>query len=133
MQKSSSTRKILVGIALASVLALAATPAMAQPQYAQGQPPQGMAQEFDAQTLDKFANAAVEMGQIQNEFAAKLQGVQDEGEAIQMQEEASRKMVQAVEAQGLDVQTYNQIANQAAVDPELKNRLDQLITQKISN
>lgn len=133
MHRSLNIRKILVGIVVAFFMALAAVPGMAQPQYAQGQPSQGMEQEFDAQTLNSFANAAVELGQIQNDFATQLQGVQDESKAMQLQEEANRKMVQAVEAQGLDVQTYNQIANQTAVNPELKNKVDQLITEKITN
>lgn len=128
-------RKALFGILFAAALALSAGPAMAQPGYGGGNAGQGAAQQpakqdFDEQTLEKFASASVELGKIQSEFSQKLKGVQDREKAMQMQQEMNQEMVKVVQDKGIDVQTYNAVANQLTADPELKSKIDKMVEQK---
>jgi len=124
---ADKNRKALFGVILAAALALAAAPAMAQPGYGgaaqQGQP---APQEFDAATLQKFASVNAELAVIQSAFAQKLKGVQDQETAMAMQQEMNSEMVRAVQNKGLDVPTYNAIANQMSVDEELRNKVEKM-------
>ena len=135
MNFAQKNRKSLLGILFAAALALTAGPAMAQPGYGGGDAGQGAAQQpaqqdFDEQTLDKFASASVELGKIQQEFSQKLEGVQDREKAMTLQREMNEKMVQVVQDKGIDVQTYNAVANQLGADPELKSKIDKMVEEK---
>ncbi|KIH78144.1 protein of unknown function [Geoalkalibacter ferrihydriticus] len=127
------SRKVLFAGALIASLALAATPALAQPGYGAAPAEQATSQQFDAQTLDQFAEAAIALSEIQEEFAEQLHGVQDQEQAMAMQEQINEKMVQSVQEQGLEVQTYNAIANQMNADPQLQAQVQQLIVEKMDN
>ncbi len=73
--------------------------------------------------LDKVADAYEAVTEVREEFQAALEGIEDPERAQQMQEEAGDKMVEAVENQGLEVETYNQAMEAAQVDEELRNEL----------
>ena len=73
--------------------------------------------------LDKVADAYEAVTEVREEFQADLEGIEDPERAQQMQEEAGEKMVEAVENQGLEVETYNQAMEAAQVDEELRNEL----------
>ena len=73
--------------------------------------------------LDKVADAYEAVTEVREEFQADLEGIEDPERAQQMQEEAGDKMVEAVENQGLEVETYNQAMEAAQVDEELRNEL----------
>lgn len=130
MNFAQKNRKSLFGILFAAALALTAVPAMAQPGYGSGEAQQPAKQDFDEQTLDKFASASVELGKIQQEFSQKLEGVQDREKAMTLQREMNEKMVQVVQDKGIDVQTYNAVANQLGADPELKSKIDKMVEEK---
>jgi hypothetical protein len=132
-------RKPLFFTILAAALAMMAVPAMAQSdggnagQGATQQSLEGQQRHFDELTLKKFATANVELGMIQNEFAQKLQGIQDQEKAMELQKEMGEKMVTAVQNKGLDVETYNAIANQMSVDEQLRSKVETMIRQKQGN
>ncbi|ADH86550.1 DUF4168 domain-containing protein [Desulfurivibrio alkaliphilus] len=91
-----------------------------------GQPGMGAEaapQDFDQATLQSFAVASVQLQEIQQEYAGRLEGVQDQDKAIELQQQANEKMVATVEEEGLDVQTYNAIANAMNTSPELHARI----------
>ncbi|WP_291318948.1 DUF4168 domain-containing protein [Desulfonatronospira sp.] len=73
--------------------------------------------------LDKVAEAYEAVTEVREEFQADLEGIEDPEQAQEMQEEAGEKMVEAVENQGLDVETYNQAMEAAQVDEDLRNEL----------
>lgn len=141
---SDKKRKTLfTAVIVMAALTLTAFPAMAQTgaggaqggqqSYQQGmQGQQPGTQNFDDQTLEKFASATVQVGNIQSDFGQKLQGVQDREKATEMQREANQKMIEAVQNSGLDVETYNDIASQMNLDQQLKNKVDQMIKQQSS-
>ncbi|MDZ7642011.1 MAG: DUF4168 domain-containing protein [Desulfurivibrio sp.] len=122
--RATVNQKILGG-ALILLLGLA-IPGLALAMPEQGQPQQ---QDFDQATLQNFADASVELQSIQEEYAGRLEGVQDQDKAIEIQQQANKEMVGAVKDVGLDVQTYNAIANQMNTDPELNEQVLDLIKQ----
>jgi hypothetical protein len=132
-------RKPLFFTILAAALAMMAVPAMAQSdsgnagQGATQQSMEGQQRHFDELTLKKFATANVELGMIQNEFAQKLQGIQDQEKAMALQKEMGGKMVMAVQNKGLEVETFNAIANQMGVDEQLRSRVETMIRQERGN
>jgi len=110
------------------ILAMAA-PVMAQEGYDPNTaaPNQAEAPELDDKTLGQFVSAVKALGEIRNEFGAQLQGVQDENKAREIQEEMNQKMLSAVDEAGLDVETYNYIANQMNVDEDLRNKVEEML------
>lgn len=136
MHRSFSRMRIAVkGTIFTAALALIVSPAIAQAQDGyQGNAanPTGQQQQmnFDQATLQQFASAATQLSQIHNEFAEKLEGVQDQEKAMDMQRQANEQMVQAVENEGISVEKYNAIANQMNQDPELRQQVQQMIDQK---
>lgn len=112
---------------LAGLTFLFSAGASAQPP--QSQPPSAQQQQMDVDnvTLQQFAAAMNEVAAIQQEYSQLLSETQDPAEAQNIQQEAQTKMVEAVLDSGLDVETYNTIAQQAASDPELQGRIEELL------
>lgn len=74
--------------------------------------------------IAKFAQAQTEVQGINSEYSQKLQDASgDAQKAQQVQHEATEKMIKAVERTGLDVDTYNQIAQAAQHDAQLRERI----------
>ncbi|MFP4070510.1 MAG: DUF4168 domain-containing protein [Desulfovibrionales bacterium] len=132
-----SISKFMAGIFFLAALLVVSLPAMAQSQYGageQGENP-GLEQsqpapQLDDQTLTNFAAATIELGNIQNEFAKELQSVQDREKAMEIQQEMQQQMITALEDEGLDVETYNAIANQMNVDEDLRNSVTEKIQEQ---
>ncbi|WP_051693779.1 DUF4168 domain-containing protein [Desulfohalovibrio reitneri] len=123
----STNRAALFSVLAAALLAFAAVPAMAQSQDQTQAAPQ---KEYSQQTLDKFASAYVKLGEIQNEYVQKMQGMEDREKMQRMQAEMNQKMVRAVEAQNLDVETFKNISGQMRSDKELRAEVGQMIKSK---
>ncbi|MBM9537032.1 DUF4168 domain-containing protein [Desulfobulbus alkaliphilus] len=94
-----------------------------------GTPPAHTAQDFSDDQLHQFVAANSEVRDIRNDYTEKLEGIQDQAEAVEIHQEMNDKMVEAVNGVGLDVGTYNAIANQVSFDTHLKGRVDQLMHQ----
>lgn len=98
--------------------------AVAQYEEAQPEPEQT---EVSQAELQQFAEAQVEIAEIQQEFSGRLQGVEDPERAHELQLEANEQMTEAVEAAGLDVEAFNRIAMAIQNDPELQQQLTEMI------
>lgn len=134
--KSNGIKKgLLAGAIFALLLALPGL-VMAYPgsggaqQQGPGMGGEAPAQDFDDATLQSFAAVSVELQGIQQEYAGRLEGVQDQDRAIELQREANEKMVETVEDAGLDVQTYNAIANAMNTNPELNSKVMGMIEEE---
>jgi len=103
---------------------LAAPIAAQDYQMEQQQPPQT---EVSDQQLQQFAHAQIQISEIQQDFSARLQGVEDAEEAHELQVKANEEMTDAVEEAGLDVQSFNEIAMAIQNDPELQQRLTAML------
>lgn len=109
---------------------------IAQEQQGQGQGQaqgQGMQQQqqetidVSDQQLEQFADAQTEISTIQQDFSSRLQNVEDPEKARDLQREANEEMTAAVEDAGLDVESFNQIAMAIQNDPELQQKLTEML------
>lgn len=85
--------------------------------------------EVDDATVSRLATAMSEVQQIQQALSQQLRGVEDQLEARELQLAAQQQMVSAVEASGVSVDEYNQITNQMASDPQLRQRIMDELSQ----
>ncbi|MGX9366566.1 DUF4168 domain-containing protein [Desulfoplanes sp. PS50] len=120
---------MIVGLLFFAAPALAQEGQQKYPAGMEAQQPE--LQDFDDQTVDNFASSMIEVQTIRNQFTQKLQGVQDQERAVALQQEMSTKMIDAVQNQGLDVETFNTIASQMTVDQQLQKKVEGLIEQKM--
>jgi GTP1/Obg family GTP-binding protein len=79
------------------------------------------------QELEKFAKAQLQISEIQQDFAGRLQGIEDPEKAHELQVQANEEMTEAVEEVGLDVESFNEIAMAIQNDPELQQRLTAML------
>jgi hypothetical protein len=111
---------------------LAAAPvAMAQTEApAQAAPPAAqVVQPSDAQ-LQKFAQASQKVAVVAEEYQPKLSAAPDDSSRQQVMKEADEKMVQLVRADGLTVDEYNGISMAVQQDPQLRQRVMDLVNQQ---
>ncbi|ATJ81796.1 DUF4168 domain-containing protein [Halomonas beimenensis] len=90
----------------------------AEPAQAEAQ-----AQNFSDDQLQKFADASKEIAVISQDYTQRLQEAEGEQAQQQVRQEANDKMVEAVEASGLEVDTFNAIGEAIQQDPELMQRV----------
>ena len=83
--------------------------------------------EVSDQQLEQFAEAQVSIIEIQQDFSGRLQEVEDPDRAHELQVQANEEMTGAVAEAGLDVESFNAIAMAIQNDPELQQRLTQLL------
>lgn len=96
------------------------------------QQPDGMAeqQDFDEETLEKFADAYVDVGEIHREYSERLQGAEQTEDAQRLQQEANDEMVEAIQQSGLEVQEYSAVAAALERDPEMREKVVGMIEQR---
>lgn len=80
--------------------------------------------------LQSFAKAYVKVEEIEEVQKAFLRHVQDPAQVQQLQQEATVKMVNAVEQQGLTPESYNQILTTVSSDEALAQKAFELIEQE---
>jgi hypothetical protein len=103
--------------ALASALAVLLLIGSAAPRaQAQQQPP---AVSFSQDKIEAFANAALELQRVQEDFNAQVQTAENAEAVGRLQEEAQQEAVQAIEGHGLSTDEYSTIAQAANQDPAL--------------
>lgn len=118
--------------AVMTALALTASGALLaqqdQSQQQRSMPDMQQQQQIDVSDaqLEKFAEAQNRVTEIQQDFSGRLEGVEDQEKAYELQVKANEEMTKAVQDAGLDVQTYNQIAMAVQNDPELKSQLEEI-------
>jgi len=122
-------RTLLAGVAatalLAGAAALTPTAALAQTEM---QPQQEVPTvDYDRQTLETYASAMVEVVEIGERMQPTIAEAETEEQAEQIWVEMQEEMVGAVEAQGMSVDEYNQITQQAQMDPELASEINEIV------
>jgi len=73
--------------------------------------------------LQSFAEAALEVKRIKDEYIPKLQAADTAAEEEEVKEEASKEMVHAVEERGLSVQKYHEILMAALLDDAVAEKV----------
>lgn len=122
--------KRLTATLTAGVLALGLHAGTALAQQAPAQAATGAAQQnySDAQ-LKKFVAASQKVAMISQEYGPKLQASKDETTRNKIFEEADKKMVGAVHAEGMTVDQFNGINQSVQQDPKLIQRLERIVPQ----
>lgn len=129
---------LVFGMPLA-VSAQGATPPAEDPAAQENQPPRGNADapseqmgdpagqtEVDDATKEKFVGAYIEIKDIQQEYTQKLEQVDDENQARDLQKQAQAEMVEVVESNGMTVHEYNQVVGAISSDPELRMEIEEM-------
>ena len=125
-------KKQLTPLMFALMLAFGASTAMAQGTPAQNgtgaqgtaSMPQPQQTSFSDEEIQKFADVQPEIEAIRSEYSERLQDVSDPQQAATLQNEAVEKMVESVNEEGLEVETYNSIAIALQSDTELRQRVE---------
>ncbi|MDP1643452.1 MAG: DUF4168 domain-containing protein [Phenylobacterium sp.] len=115
--------------ASAAVFALGATAAQAQ-QTAPAPAPQQQAApqaagEITDEKVNSFALAMNQVSSLNQKYGAEIQAAPEGPARTEVQQKAAAEMSQAVEQAGLTPQEYNQIAQAAQNDAELRARIGQ--------
>ncbi|MDQ2076592.1 DUF4168 domain-containing protein [Marinimicrobium sp. ABcell2] len=114
-----------IGLMLGSTVASAQAP--------QQQPPGGQPQAMDVsdEDVNNFVDAYISVQEINQEYTQRLQDVDDPEQATELQQEAQNKMQEAISDAGLSISEYQQIANQAGQDEQLRNQIEEALTSQI--
>lgn len=123
IQSILSTTLIAFGL---SAPALAQTSATGTP----AAPAQTMSsQAFTDTQLENFISASREVAVISQEYSQRIESTTDQNERQQMLREADEKMVAAVQDKGITVDDFNSINQQLPQDPQLEQRVNNLLQQ----
>ena len=85
------------------------------------------AASFEENTLKSFAAAMVKVEEVSNVYAPQIENASSVEAAQRLQQEANGLMVQAVQDQGLDVATYNEIAQAMQRDGDLRRQIMEMV------
>ena len=132
--RTQFTRSFVLPALIATAAALGPLAArgddMSSPPQRQA-PQQPQQQSFSEDQLKAYAVAALQVSTIQQEYASKISAAQQtQPENIPvLSDEAQGKMADAVRKRGLSVDTYNNITRAARAQPEVRQRIMQLIRE----
>ena len=85
------------------------------------------AQRFSDSEIELFVEAQDQVMEIRDEYIVLLEQAEDRDEAMALEQEASQLMVNAVEETGIGVAEYSAIAEAAAEDIDLAERIRELM------
>lgn len=121
---AASALTLLAGAGSATAQDTAPTPA---PQVEQ---PAAAAPTLDDGKLKSFAVAFLEVSRVGQEYRGRIEAAGTSEDQQQLEREAGKKMVDAVNAsQGISVDEYNSIIEAAQADPGLAQRINGHITE----
>lgn len=120
-----------------SLVAFAAVGMVSAPAIAQqAQPPQQneMKQKAPSGTysqgeLKSYAKAAIKVKKLDEQYSMKLQSAESPQEQQSVREEATGRMVSAIEEEGLSVEKYNEIYNAAVANPQIAQELNEYLRE----
>lgn len=126
-------KKLLAGLAS---LALGAAPMVGVVHAQEAAPapqvetPAAQAPALDDAKLQSFAVAFLEVAKVSQTYQPQIEAAGSTEDQQRLQQEATEKMVEAVNAsEGITVEEYNTIIQAAQTDPELAQRINTHITQ----
>lgn len=115
-------------LVLAAIVLAGAGSAVAQvpneeapPQSATPVPP--AAAPLEDKKLDQYADAFLDIEQIQVEASAQLDKAENEAAAVAIKEKAEGAIIEAIERSGLKLDEFNQITEVAALDNDVRRRI----------
>lgn len=93
--------------------------------------PQQVAQttQFSDEKIESFAEARQSVMEISSEWQERLNNTESQEKLNSLQAQVQEEMVQAVRDEGLSVNDYNMLVNAVQSNPELRNRVRELMMQ----
>lgn len=88
--------------------------------------------DFTDADLKSFAVAVIHVSQINDTYLPVYQAAKTPEEQQLVEQKATDEMVQAVKNQGMTVEKYQEILTHAKANPQVANRVDQLIREMAS-
>lgn len=82
--------------------------------------------ELDDATKEKFVGAYIEIKDVQQKYTQKLENVNDESKARELQKQAQAEMVEIVESNDMSVHEYNEVVGAISSDPELRMEIEKM-------
>jgi hypothetical protein len=79
--------------------------------------------ELDDVTIERFVDAYTDVKAIQTDYTRRMKAITDAGKTRELQEEAERKMQDAVTRNNISLEEYRKIAQRVTQDPELRSRV----------
>lgn len=83
--------------------------------------------DWSEDELQSFASAAMAVDEVFTKWRTRIAEADTAEEANEMQQEASEEAVDAVEREGLTIEQYNEINQAIQADPELYDRVIEMI------
>lgn len=121
----SKSTKFITALLSTGALIFSAHTTLAQQNPAPAPQQQAPQMEVDDATVNNFVGAYTDVQKIHNEYAQRLQNVEDAEEATGLQQEAQNKMQEAVTDNNITVEEYQTIAQQIGQDAELRSRIQE--------
>jgi hypothetical protein len=109
--------------ALALIAGAAWSPALAEAPSTTTPPAPADKPAVSQDQLKSFAVASLEVERISQEYAPKLQAAKTPADQESVRQEATEKMVDAVQKKGLSVEEYRRIAIAARADPQIARQI----------
>ena len=130
MPQSSRTSALLAGIAGAMMLMGAGfADVHAQQQQQPSQQP-ALPSDLSQDQIETFADAAIEVQRVHQDFNAQVQTAENPEEIEQLQQQAQDDARQAIEGKGLSVDEYSAILEAANQDPQLYAMIVETMQQR---
>jgi len=129
--RHSTKHPVLALLAAAGLLFAAGTVTAQEGGAAPAPAPQTEAIDVSQSEVESFVDAYMAVQGINQEYTEKLQAVEDPEEATELQQEAQTKMQEAVTDSGLSISEYQQIANQAGQDEELRGQIEEALAAQV--
>lgn len=79
--------------------------------------------------LESFVEAREEVVKISRQWEDRLNNTDSQEELNSLQQQAQEEMVAAVRDKGLSVNEYNTIVDASQTDPDLRERVNEMMTQ----
>lgn len=89
--------------------------------------------QVDQKTKEKFVGAYIEIKDVQQKYTKKLEKVNDEEKARELQKQAQAEMVEIVKSNDMSVNEYNQVVGAISSDPELRMEIEKMAKAEKSN
>ncbi|WP_404364025.1 DUF4168 domain-containing protein [Marinobacter sp.] len=121
-------KKLLASASLSLAL-LAAGPVIAQENSQGYNDPAAGAQQasYNDAELKQFIEAQKDINGIRDEYMTKIENVDSQEKAQELQIEANGEMAEAIDEAGLDIPTYNAIATAYNSNPQVRDRVDSMM------
>lgn len=85
--------------------------------------------QFSDKQIESFAEARQSVMEISSEWQERLNNAESQEKLNSLQAQVQEEMVQAVRDEGLSVNDYNMMVDAVQTNPELQNRVRELMMQ----